>query len=106
MNCKIIFSSPILYVSLGYLAGGLGLLVQDAVVAGSIVAGSFLSNTLAFTLITATLLSTLIAVALAIRHIYLRVRLLESIAAVIGAIPMLLLWYAAISRSVSGLLAA
>ena len=104
MNFKFIFSSPIFYVLLGYLAAWLCLGVQDAVVAEFIVAGGFISNTLTFTLIPVTLLSPLLAAALALRHVCLRVRLIESIAAFIVAIPMLLLWCAVISGSIVGLL--
>lgn len=96
---NVIFSSPIFYVLMGYLAGGLCLTVQGAVVAGSIVVGSFIFYTLSFVLLPATLLCPLMAVALAMRHVYRRVRRLESIAAIIGAIPMVLLWYAALSRA-------
>ena len=98
-------SSPIVFVGAGYLALCMAGYAQDAVLRGTLVPGSIVSNGLALILMSIAFFGPVMGLFCGLRNIIGRKRLVESIVAVFCSIPFLLLWYAAASRSLSGILA-
>ena len=98
-----IFSSPIAYVTAAYLAALLALQAQEAVVRGLLIPGTIESNALGILLMSLMAIGPIAGVVLALWHIFHKVRLIESVLALIVAIPLLLIWAAAVSRVLSSL---
>jgi LytS/YehU family sensor histidine kinase len=99
---KKIISSPVTYTAIGYLAVVFSLLVQTALSAGYLIPGTIQSTVLGIVLVPLMALGPVVGVGLGIRHLMHRMRFVESILALAAAIPLLLLWLAALSRALSG----
>lgn len=93
-----ILRSPITYAVGGYIAAGLALLCQEAVLAGHLVPGSHLSEALGITLFAAISLAPAIGVILALWYIPQKCRVWESVLAIVVAAPMVALLLAVGSR--------
>jgi hypothetical protein len=102
-----LFSSPILFVALGYLAAIASLLAQDAVLRGDLIPGSTSSDLLAVTIVPLTFFGPAIGAGLGVRNVLIRRRLGESALGLLASSPLLLLWALALVRSIRyGMLAA
>jgi len=106
-NLRKLFSSPILFVALGYVAAIASLLAQDAVLRGDLIPGSTTSDLLATTIVPLTFVGPVIGVGLGARHLLNQRRLGESVLGLLASSPLLLLWALALVRWIRyGMLAA
>jgi hypothetical protein len=96
-----IFSSPVAYVAAAYLAALSALQAQEAVGRGFLIPGTIESNALGILLMSLMAIGPIAGVGLALWHIIHKVRLIESVLALLVAIPLLLIWAAAVSRILS-----